>query len=126
MGHREVPIKVNAWVDEGIAPLVAALNEFEGLQTVESCQGAHGRLAYVYFKYRGRSMDALVFVDALANALSKGSRSQYDHTVRIEWTDDNPEPMAQILVAPQFVDQIASALSSIAKAFRRSGSADGR
>jgi hypothetical protein len=27
--HREVPVKVNAWVDEGIADLVSALSEIE-------------------------------------------------------------------------------------------------
>ena len=37
--HHEVPVKVTAWVDEGIAPLVLALNELPGVQTLDSCQG---------------------------------------------------------------------------------------
>jgi hypothetical protein len=36
--HAEIPIKVNAWVDEGVAPLVAALNELENVVTVASCE----------------------------------------------------------------------------------------
>jgi len=50
--HHEVPVKVNAWVDEGIADLVAALSELEGLITLESCQGDVGRHdAFVIFRY---------------------------------------------------------------------------
>lgn len=40
--HREIPVKVNAFVDEGIAPLVVALNEFGGVVTVDSCEGRDG------------------------------------------------------------------------------------
>ena len=50
--HREVPVKVNAWVDEGIADLVAALSEIDGLLTLESCQGDAGeRDGFVIFRY---------------------------------------------------------------------------
>jgi hypothetical protein len=50
--HREVLVKVNAWVDEGIADLVSALSEIEGLITLESCQGDAGtRDAFVIFRY---------------------------------------------------------------------------
>ena len=50
--HREVPVKVNAWADEGIADLVSALSEFDGLITLESCQGDAGkREAFVIFRY---------------------------------------------------------------------------
>lgn len=50
--HREVPVKVNAWVDEGIADLVSVLSELEGLVTLESCQGDGGEHdAFVVFRY---------------------------------------------------------------------------
>lgn len=50
--HREIPVKVNAWADEGIADLVSALSEFDGLITLESCQGDAGeREAFVIFRY---------------------------------------------------------------------------
>ena len=50
--HREVPVKVNAWVDEGVVDLVSALSEIDGLVTIESCQGAEGmRPAFVIFRY---------------------------------------------------------------------------
>ena len=48
--HREVP-KVNAWADEGIADLVSALSEIDGLVSLESCQGdVGGREAFVIFR----------------------------------------------------------------------------
>jgi hypothetical protein len=50
--HREVPVKVNAWVDMGIADLVTALSAIEGLVTLESCQGnPDGSDAFVVFRY---------------------------------------------------------------------------
>lgn len=50
--HREVPVKVNAWVDEGIADLVSALSQLDGLVTLESCQGDAGEYdAFVVFRY---------------------------------------------------------------------------
>jgi len=43
----EIPVKVTAWVDEGVAPLVMALNEIDGVVTVASSEGGPGRPAYV-------------------------------------------------------------------------------
>lgn len=37
--HKEVVIKVNAYVDEGIKDVVKALNNFDGWMTWDSCQG---------------------------------------------------------------------------------------
>ncbi len=37
--HREVFVKVNAPVDEGIAEVVRLLSRIPGLQTIESSQG---------------------------------------------------------------------------------------
>lgn len=45
--HREVAIKVTAWVDEGVAPLVQAINEFLHVRTTQSCEGP----AVVTFTY---------------------------------------------------------------------------
>ena len=51
-GHEETFVKVNARVDSGIAPLIAALNEFPGLCTVDSCEGG----AWVRFRF-GTALD---------------------------------------------------------------------
>jgi hypothetical protein len=48
----EVPVKVTAWVEEGVVPLVLALDELEDVVTVASRQGGPGRAAYVRFRRR--------------------------------------------------------------------------
>lgn len=49
--HKQVWVKVNAYADEGIAPLVHALSRFRGVQTAESCQGGpNGCPARVSFR----------------------------------------------------------------------------
>lgn len=52
--HAQTQVKVNAFVDEGIADLVEALSAVEGLLTVESCQGdaETGAHAFVLFRMR--------------------------------------------------------------------------
>ena len=47
--HRQVWTKVNAHVDEGVADLVFALSSFQGLRTLESCQGDPDGAAWVCF-----------------------------------------------------------------------------
>jgi hypothetical protein len=49
MAHREIPVKVTAWVDEGIAPLVTALSDVPGVLTLDSCQEGQDGLARVTF-----------------------------------------------------------------------------
>lgn len=50
MRHKQVPVQVNAFVDEGVAELVEALSKVPGLVTLESCQGGDGRDAFVIFR----------------------------------------------------------------------------
>lgn len=56
--HRPTIVKVNAEVDEGIAPLVAALSEFPALRTLNSCEGA----AFVDFRVNGTLEEQAVFL----------------------------------------------------------------
>jgi hypothetical protein len=48
--HRLVPVQVTAWVDEGVAELVAALNTMPGVVTLDSCERDPEGLAYVSFR----------------------------------------------------------------------------
>ncbi len=50
--HRQVFVKVNAPVDEGIAEVVGLLSQVPGLETIESCQGDPKR-AFVLFRLGG-------------------------------------------------------------------------
>ena len=54
MAHVQVPVRVNAWADQGIAPLVKALNRFPSIITDCSCEqeyvkGSEYGEAYVQF-----------------------------------------------------------------------------
>ena len=100
-----MPVKVNAWVDAGVAELVEALNGHGDLLTVDSCQGGTGRPAYVLFTSVG-DLDALVadlqdaFNHLLADAVS----------LRIERFGGTDEALGVLELAPQAVPAAAAAL----------------
>jgi len=50
-GHKQVPVKVTAYVDEGIKDLIELLNTFDGVQTTDSCEGNDSENAYVFMNY---------------------------------------------------------------------------
>lgn len=63
MQHKETSVKVNAWVDRGVAPLVQALNEFPQVYTLQSCEGP----AEVTFTYG--TEDGLPWAESVKFAL---------------------------------------------------------
>ena len=75
--HQEVPVKVNAWVDAGIADLVSALSEIDGLVTLESRQGdAARRNAFVMFRFGSwRDCGELLFERMMMAAMDDDLRS---------------------------------------------------
>ena len=80
--HRQVWVKVNAEVDEGVADLVGILSAVPGLRTVESCQGTpKGREpAFVTFCYGRHWRELSWFVFAVIGpALSQA----FDCNVRV-------------------------------------------
>ena len=110
--HTEVPVKVNAWIDEGIAPLVAALNEFPDILTLDSCHGNNDQPAYVLFKFRGKPEDAGKAAQRLVEDLGSVDLP-CDYTLRLEWLQDYPEPMAHLLTAPGSVQRLAEAFTRV-------------
>lgn len=73
--HAQVPVKVNAMVDEGIAQLVEALSAVPGLVTLESCQGGNGRDAYVIFRLGNWQEAGRFMFETLLPAMSDDLRS---------------------------------------------------
>jgi len=49
MIHSQTVVKVNAYVDKGIADIVQTLNNFKKLYTIESCEGTSE--SFILFKY---------------------------------------------------------------------------
>ena len=109
--HKEVAVKVNVFVDEGIAELVAALSEFEGLATLESCQGEPGEAdAFVLFRHGDwRQSGAMLFED-LMPALSEELRGQV--SLRLE-SFENGAALGSILIDPDVVDELTKVVRSL-------------
>jgi len=114
--HREVQVKVNAFVDEGIAPLITALNEFERVETVDSCQGYGDQLAYTYFRFRGTAGEFLAFLQELSVTLGTRLDSCCDYRLRAEWLAGAKEPIGQLLVRLDYVPVLAEALLRVHQA----------
>ncbi len=112
MQHREIPVKVTAWIDEGIAPLVAALNEHADVVTLDSCQGGGDELAYVFFAYRGDARAAVLFAADLAAALAPHEEAA-DYALTAEWRPGAGEPVFQLACPPDHADRLASVLSEV-------------
>jgi hypothetical protein len=60
-----VAISGGLMVDEYVAPLVVALNAFERVSTLDSCEGRDGAPAYVYFTYQGDTHALVSFLHDL-------------------------------------------------------------
>jgi hypothetical protein len=108
--HREVPVKVNAWVDEGIADLVSALSEIDGLVTLESCQGDSGCSAFVIFQYGGWRDVGEFLYDRLLPALPSDLRSDVSLDVRAY---DTEIAQGTILVSACAIPRIAAVVREL-------------
>jgi hypothetical protein len=65
--HRTVIVKVNADVDERVAPLVEALNSIDGVFTIDSCEDRGEGVGSVYFH---AEPDPVVCARSLARELA--------------------------------------------------------
>lgn len=108
MGHTEVPVKVTAWVDEGVADLVLALNQFEDVVTLDSCEGDWDQGPYVLFRCRD---DGVSFAAALARTLAEHDRP-IDYLLGLEWRAGDDEPLMRLTCPPQTTSALAHALNA--------------
>lgn len=108
--HTEVPVKVTAWIDAGIAPLVKAMNELPDVVTLQSCQGRPGRSAYVYFTtHGGTTADLVETVEHWTAGLGEDANFLF----RIEWLPGTKTPLAQLLLPPSQIETVAQRLSGL-------------
>jgi hypothetical protein len=108
--HREIPVKVTAWIDEGVAPLVLALNELEDVMTLDSCQGDDEQGAHVFFCYRGGGRKAALFAADLAAALAPHEQAA-DYALEAEWRPGAEEPVFRLVCPAANIDNLARVLS---------------
>jgi hypothetical protein len=111
--HKQVPVKVTAFVDEGIAEVVKALNDIDGISTFSSCEGRVGKeYAHVYFDSGEYSLNRWQRLARLSAKLAKilSANEIYDATVSLEWAGDKEAPFIAIKFEPQQSLQIAKIL----------------
>ncbi len=112
--HKEVLVKVNARVDQGIAPLVTALNQFSEIVTVDSCEGYNDK-GYVYFCCQ-EEIDTVNFVSKLIKALRAHLEATHKFEIHIEWVGTE-EPYAQIITSRDYLATLVSTLTAIRTSF---------
>jgi hypothetical protein len=115
--HEQVPIKVNATVDRGIAGLVEALNHWPNVTTVSSCEGDAGHDAYVSFMVGNDWKDLGEFVDRLSASLGTKPRvcDTTRFTIGIEWYTGSKSPLGYVRVPHRSIEPLANSIRSIAQ-----------
>lgn len=109
--HSEVLVKVNAWVDSGVAPLVVALSSRPELVTVDSCQeSSDPAAAYVAFVTRGTSVAKAAA--RLARELARAAPDAH-YLVRLEWVAGGRRPIGSLVVMPDSVAAVAAAIRGL-------------
>jgi len=116
MSHREVFVKVNVPVDRGVAILVTALNSFEGVVTIDSCQKDNrSGEAYVSFHFGKDDNQLTDFLRRLSVGLGKRLDLCCGFALRMEWFAGGEIPIAQVRVMPKEIRRIAAAIQSLSK-----------
>jgi hypothetical protein len=92
MSHREVPVKVNAWVDEGVVPLLEALTAMPTIITLDSCEDEDGKMR-VSFAAHGGSESLIQAVKGMAHKLSGLDSSA---VLSLEWSFGGNRPSAHL------------------------------
>jgi hypothetical protein len=109
--HKEVQVKVNALVDEGIAALVIALNSIDGVITLDSCEEDAGTgEASVYFTYGIDWRELEVLVGAIARSV-RSLNLCCGFCVSVEWFGSNDQPRAHLSLRREHVADVARVIS---------------
>jgi len=111
--HIEVPVKVNAWVDKGVMPLVSALNEFKEVWTTDSCEGK-GDFAYVHFAYCGSAQEFFKFVQKLSTKLGSKIVSDNEYRFTLEWVAGSERPLGTLVAHRGIVASLSNAIRQLA------------
>lgn len=116
VAHVEVPVKVNAWADAGVAPLVEALSSWDDIVTLDSCEAGVDALAYVQFT--AEPAHALLGA-AERTAAILSEMDECPAVVAVEWAFGGLQPSGRLVCPQAEVPAVAAHLLSGA---RRSGS----
>lgn len=111
--HKQIMIKVNAECDEGIVPIVLALNEINGVVTLDSCQcGVYGE-AFVHFTYGKNWQEIGYLVNELASCF-RDNGVCCEGVLRLEWLGNNDCPHAKLVCNAGHIGSIADIIATSA------------
>jgi hypothetical protein len=112
--HRQVMTRVNACVDEGIAPLIEALSSIDGLETIESCQGnpEASQSAFVVFRLGDWRRCAELLYGELLPAMAPDLRAAV--SLRLE-AYDTDTARAWIVLDPSAIPQMRDCVRNLTK-----------
>ncbi|MGC2423320.1 MAG: hypothetical protein WA666_03085 [Nitrospirota bacterium] len=104
--RKQACVKVKAWVDERVAPLVEALSKINGLMTFESCEEWTPNEAVVLFTF-GASTKKEKLV-SFCGKLSEILRDlDCGVVISLEWRGSNDQPWGRLAVTPDHITDIA-------------------
>lgn len=109
--HCSTPIKVTAWVDQGIAPLVEALNRYPNLITCDSCEDDTEGHAYVLFT---AIEEKTIFAETARLAGIIGEVPESGVVLAIEWWYGSETPIIRLRCPPANVKPLADVLVNCA------------
>ena len=109
--HSQVPVKVTAFADKGIAQLVTVMNNIPDVSTFSSCEGRKGKSdedAHIYLYYgqpfRTSWLRIAHFANKLAEVLARNG--SYDTDIAVEWTGDKDSPYISIKMRPKQIHTV--------------------
>ena len=106
---------VTAWVDEGVVPLVEALNTRHDIITVDSCECREDGRASVYFTFYGEASEIPAKAHELACSLDP---SVCEYTLTVEYFMSS-QPLVKLSTAPGDVESLAASVSACTFMARR-------
>ncbi len=124
--HKQIEITHGVSVDRGIAALVSALNGFDRVRTLDSCEGSDESPGYVYFTIDTDAAALLRFVHDLSVKLGACLSSCCEYKLRVEWLAGSDKPVAELIARHDCIPVLVEALSSFMAVCHTNQSADGR
>jgi hypothetical protein len=118
--HATVFVKVNAKVDEKIAPLILALSQLPGVVTLCSCQGDPGGTAHVVFTVNDDWKQEGEFLCRLSEELGRlpDVCDIAKPELSLKWYAGASTPGACLRLPHEGIDTVAAAIYKVAERFQ--------
>jgi len=119
--HKQVWTKVNAFVDEGVVDLIAALSSFPQLRTVESCEDVGDGGSWVCFQYNDENLEQPwhSLAEFVLGFFGPGLMRQIGDGVQISiFVRTNGLPQAELAIRPEVRSATAKAIRRLSRDYR--------